>query len=151
MEFLINLNVTSNELFRALNNTIIEDVFAFTGKKLKNEDIKKGFKYEKDVNMNKSHPKIAKVDVLEYKEGNTFTIQYSSSQKKSIVTYKIESESCNKVCLDYKENLFLNRKDDKGIYRFVEVPCEKVEKVPFLKKIQFHSLEKEIIKRRGEK
>lgn len=148
MEFVINLNMTSNELFHTLNQTIIEDVYTFTGKKYKTEDIRKGFKYEKDVNMNKEHPKIAKVHVLDYKDGQRFKIQYSSPKKKSIVSYNIESETGQKICLNYKEEIFTRQKENET---FIEIPCRKVDKIPFLKKLQFHSLENKIKKERGKK
>lgn len=151
MEFITNLDVSCEEIFECLNQNIINDVKAFTGRTITADQIGKGFMYKKDINMNKSHPNWATVEVLEYNKPINYTIKYQSNKKSTVVTYRIKKIDDYKIELNYRECLSLKKKNSNNQYEIIEISNKKVKKVPFLKKIQLKELVKSIKKNRKSK
>lgn len=152
MELITQLNVSPTELFSRLNQSLIDDIYAYTGKKISDQDIQKGFQYQKDINMNKKYPCYATVEIKDYQRDKSYTIEYSTIKRKSLVTYIVHQISEYQLELHYQEHISLYKKNHSGDYEFVEVSLKgRMHKVPFFKKIQFRSLVKDIQKQRKNK
>ena len=152
MELITRLNISPTELFARLNQSLIDDIYAYTGKKITDQDIQKGLHYQKDIHMNKKHPCYATVEIKDYQKDKTYTISYSSPKRKSLITYIVYQISEYQLELHYQEHILLHKKNQFGDYEFVEVSQQgKLNRVPFFKKIQFRSLVKNIQKQRKNK
>lgn len=148
MEFTIELPVSANELFTCLNQSIIDDIFTYIGKKTKTEEIKEGFSYKKNISSNTQKPEYAYVTLVDYKPHKTYTVLYESDKRKTRVQYIVKEIEETKIEILYREELEKLVKDEKGNHLFLKVENDNKGKVPLFKKIQFRQVTKTIKKKR---
>ncbi|MDQ0360213.1 DUF3284 domain-containing protein [Breznakia pachnodae] len=148
MEFTIELPVSANELFTCLNQSIIDDIFTYIGKKTKIEEIKEGFSYKKNISSNSQKPEYAYVTLTDYQPYKTYTVLYESNKRKTKVQYKVKEIEESKIEILYSEELEKLVKDDKGEQIFMKVENDNKGKVPLFKRIQFRQVIKTIKKKR---
>lgn len=132
MKYKIEMKVSSIALFDTFIQTVLEDMDAFTRKKVNPMDLKKGFSYKKNLSMQEKRPKYAQVTFLEYKYPEYYHIHYHSDK------------------IDYHTILHVEEKGEKSILTYEKKSNmeeeSKEEKVSLLRKFYFYCLQRHIQK-----
>ncbi len=97
------LNVTYDELNQFIKDMVAQDVFNATGKKVKPEEIKRGYKYHKKLKNKFGKEGSVKTKIEELKSG-TYSASFNSAQGMNYLSYDYVDNQDGTVDLRYEEN-----------------------------------------------
>ncbi|MGO1368484.1 MAG: DUF3284 domain-containing protein [Senegalia sp. (in: firmicutes)] len=103
MKVSLDLQVSKEEFFDFLYNSVIKDVKESTGKDLSKEDIVEGFKYEKILKTRVGELGEIKISLVEFNLYKKYKARYESKQGENIIEYDVNSLSDEKIKVIYRE------------------------------------------------
>lgn len=104
-----DLDVSSEEFFNVLENSIFEDI-KNNYKKANLDDIKKGFSYTKKLNNNLKQEAKVKITIEEYIKNSLYESSFATSKGINTIRYSLtESENDIGCNLIYEEDYFSDK------------------------------------------
>lgn len=113
MKVIRTLKITSDEFYDYLESQFINEVKKSTQRDIKPKDIKKGFKYSKDPEV---EAKRIDIEVLDYTRGMSYSSKAKSYTDHTIVRYDTEQTN-DGLKITFEQELSSFDQQKKGIYK----------------------------------
>ena len=110
MEVNLLLNVTSEEFFDFLYESIINDIKESTNKTVTRKDIKGGYRYKKEMKNKMGRQGTATILIREFVPNKTYVAVFESNQGENIISYNVEELEENKIGVTYNEEYIASDK-----------------------------------------
>lgn len=103
MEIDLELEISKEEFFEFLYDSIIHDVEESTGKIISHEEVVEGFEYDKKLKTQVGRLGEASIILSEFKPYSKYVAEFRSNQGTNITSYEITSIEDQKISVKYIE------------------------------------------------
>lgn len=137
------LNVTADEFFNVVTQSLLHDYKTHTNKTIHESQIKEGLTYNKRINGRSGKNSKVEVKLLKYIPGKVYMVSFDSKIDKITLSYEIQEIDTDHIRIDYEENYVSksNQPDKKEGFFSKRIKIRKVEKL-------LSTIEKSIIQNR---
>ena len=112
------LNVTMEEMDAFIKDMVVQDIYHATGKKIKVNDIKPGYKYHKKLKARSGKEGKVTTHIDQLSSGD-YKASFSSAQGLNKLSYHYEGNKDGKITLNYEENYDANSKSQALNYQLM--------------------------------
>ena len=103
IEVVRTLNVSANDFFDKIAESVAYDISAETGKNIKPSQIHKGYTYTKKLSSKMGREGNAKVTITEFEAPVVYTAKFSTRQGDNFISYKINKLEDDLIEVTYSE------------------------------------------------
>lgn len=97
------LYVRSDEFFKLLCNSLIQEINNDCGKKVRFKDLKKGFTYKKVMKNKLGQSATVKVKFTDFKLNEVYAAEFDNGSSKTLISYRIEELDDDSIGVTYHE------------------------------------------------
>lgn len=103
MEVSVDLNVSKEDFFDFLYESVINDIKESTGKIISRDKVAKGYTYEKNVKNNKGKLINIKITIMDFTPCESYIARVRTEQGENRMSYLIDELGEEKINVTYKE------------------------------------------------
>ncbi|MBS4535457.1 DUF3284 domain-containing protein [Clostridium sp. D2Q-14] len=110
MQVSLDLDVTKEEFFEFINDSLLQDIKTSTNREVSKEDIKKGYTYEKELKNKLGRAGDVEVNILEFEPCKEYIAEFKSNQGTNRISYNIKNLNDEKINVTYSESYIASDK-----------------------------------------
>ena len=117
MKVIEKLNITPEELYSVMMDSLIQDYKSATKKEIQLEDIHTGFVYKKKSRKRMGFSSTMRVEILELEKNRKYSVMFTTKIEQSISTYEIMPKGKKNCIVTYTEEFSSAVEDGKKLIR----------------------------------
>lgn len=98
------LKVGAEEFFEQISHSVEQDIYATTNKKVKVDQLKEGFTYEKNLNNKVGRSNRVTVEIVEIHSPSSYIAKFTSRDGTNTISYRIEELGPQQIKVYYQED-----------------------------------------------
>lgn len=110
MKYTDTLKCSVEEVWKALETSLMYEMEEATSKKLVSSDLKAGISYQKKMNASRGGAIHTEVLIKEFEKNKKYTAQFTTYEGVNTLSYSLEKVSDTECLVTYEENYSANKK-----------------------------------------